>query len=104
MASMHLTITQRLNLGFLLGEQRGNVGHVRACSAIMDKIELSAEERAAAGVKSISNGIVQWQDNGEVVKSIDLTESERALVKSVVEAGPLRPADLAWANPLLGAL
>lgn len=100
---MDLTITQRLNLGFMLGEQRGNVAHVRACLAIMDKIDPSEEERKAANLRPLPGGLVAWDDPGDV-KEIALSGAERALLKSIVEAGPIRPSDLKWVEPLLANL
>lgn len=101
---MDLTVTQRIRLGIMLGEQRGNVALVRQCARLMDTIELSDEEREACKLRPLPNGLAWDEDSSVGAVQYEFSAEDRDLIKRVVEAGPLQPSDLKWANPLLANL
>jgi len=103
---MKLTITQRLQLTFLLGQQEGNVGEIRAIAKILDKIQVPDEEADRVGFKLNADGTALW--NAKLASEPDdiaLTAEEQVRLQKILEKWPrFRPSDSAWLSPLMEQL
>lgn len=101
--------SQRLNLHFVIGQQRGPVDDIRLCWRIQDKIALSDAEKNAIGYTLTTNngntGIF-WDTRLVKPAAYDFTGEELARVtKAVKEWQPGYLAnDRQWLEPLLAQL
>lgn len=102
---------QRLNLIALCGAQRGNVAEMRQYWGLMDRLELSAQEKEAINYR------VATADNGVEVASWDrglrpppvefeISEAEGQRLRKIIEEWPhfLTQVDRLWIEPLLELL
>jgi hypothetical protein len=81
MQEIEFTIWQRLSLLQVLGGLRGDLSVMRRGVKVMDKVDLSQDERESAGVRPEGNSL-KWEN--QATKTIELTEPEFSLVKRVV--------------------
>jgi hypothetical protein len=82
MKSIELTIWQRFAILQVLGSLRGDLSVMRRGSKIMDKVELTSEEKNSANVQSVGQSI-SWE--GTATKVIEFSEPEFALIKRTVK-------------------
>lgn len=103
---MKLTITQRLQLTFLLGQQEGNVGEVRALAKILDKIQVADADADRVGFKLNPDGTAVWNAKlAADLEDVALTAEEQVRLQKILEKWPrFRPADSAWLAPLMDQL
>jgi hypothetical protein len=110
MKTIKMPLEARINALAVLDAQRGNVGQIRLCARIAEKIELSNGERAAIGYTTVPHpsgaDIPAWNRNASLAdKEIGLNPEEaRRLKQALEECEMLRPRDLAWLEPLLAQL
>lgn len=101
--TLDLTFTQRANLLIFLANHTGNVGVIRMCSKVIDTIEMTAEERKEHAYRVNANGRAEWNDEGGT-KTFDLPEEAKPVLRGLLEAAPIRVADLGWYEPLVEQL
>lgn len=107
---LHLSLETRINLLTVLEIQQGNLGFLRTCGRIADKIELTDHEKSAAGFRHIPgpNGSIlpAWKKDAQLpALEVQLDLAEREKLKQILEECPLfRRSDLAWVEPLLTEL
>jgi hypothetical protein len=77
-----LTIWQRFALLQALGGLRGDLKTMRLGAKVMDKVELSEEEKRKAGVTKVGK-TVTWK--GGATKEVELTDAELGLARNVVK-------------------
>jgi len=101
---------QRLNLGALLGAQKANVSEMRAFWKLIDRFELSEEEKRAIGYKvELVNGqeAVMWDRTLKLApKPFEVTEIEGTRLRKAIDEWPyfMTSADRLWLEPLLAQL
>ncbi len=103
---MTLTLTQRLQLMFLLGEQEGNAGDIRSLSKIMDKIQVAPEDLDRIKFVQTPQGGAAWDARIAAEQSdVDLNAEQKVRIKKVIDKWPkFKPADAGWLSPLLDEL
>lgn len=108
--TLTLNLETRVNLMTLLDVQQGNLGTLRLCNKLADKVELTAEERTAVGYTLIPgpNGtsMPAWKTSTTIPDvTVTLENGEREKLRSIVEECPFfRRRDLLWIDPLLATL
>lgn len=103
---LFLDETQRLNLHFMLGTQRGSVDEIRAWWRLQDRIELSEEERRAVNYRLIQIGEASqptWDADKTNVRPFEFsTEDTQKVEKMIRDWQPgFAAADRRWLEPLL---
>jgi hypothetical protein len=78
---IELTIWQRFALLQALGGLQGDLRTLRLGAGVMDKVELSEEERREAGVKA-QGSTITW--SGPATAVVSLSQQEADLVRRVV--------------------
>lgn len=107
--TLTLNESQRLNLHFMIGQQRGPVDDIRLCWRIQDKIGLSDAEKDAIGYTVTSNDgntAVYWNSQLAKPAAYELTEEELARIRRALK--DWQPGylvnDRLWLEPLLSQL
>jgi hypothetical protein len=101
---------QRLNLVGLLGTQRTTVGEMRTLWKLMDRIDLTEDERHTIGykVETVNGAEVSMWDRTRKLepKGFEFTDAEAARVRKVIEEWPhfFTSTDRLWLEPLLAQL
>lgn len=108
---MRLDHTQRLNIEFIIGQQRGcTVEDLRLCWSIMDHVKLNADElRAINYRKEQHNGnLVSLWDGDKSIPLVDceLPDDEQARIVKAINEWPhgYAASDRTWLEPLLSQL
>jgi hypothetical protein len=105
--TLHLDHQQRLNIMSLLGAQRANVGEMRMFWGIIDRLELSQEEKDAIQFKiATANGMEIPSWNAELrlePKAYEFSEGELQRMRRVIDEWPhfVTAVDRRWLTPLL---
>ena len=87
---MKFTVWERVQIGTILGAQKGPVGHIRKCLKLMDALELTDDEKKSAGF--VSNGLrMEWAT--ELTADIDLSDEDYKFLKGIVESFDGWPVD-----------
>lgn len=107
--TLFLDESQRLNLHFLIGQQRGPVDDIRLCWRIQDKIVLSDAEKERIGYTVTANNgntAIFWNAQLVNAAAYDFTEEEFARIARAVKEwqGGYSGNDRLWLEPLLSQL
>ena len=81
---MKLTIKERLNFGALYPE-KGNIVEQKLVRDIAEKIDISQKEMKEIGLRSLENGVLQWNDKKAKTRKVEFTEMEMDLLKKQVK-------------------
>ena len=114
MQNLKLDFLTRLKLATLLGAQEGRVADIRLLSRVIEKIEVTEEERTTSKFKAVpapndpSSMAVTWQLPAENplfgTKEIELEDAEMGKVRDVLSNWPrFSPADVKWVSTILDA-
>jgi hypothetical protein len=108
---LSLDHTQRLNLHSLMGAQRASLDDLRMFWKLQDRIDLSAQEKAAINYKvQLVNGMqqVQWDVSKVLPLEVyEFNEQESARLTKMLkewQPGYLIGADRQWLEPLLAQI
>jgi hypothetical protein len=108
---LSLDHTQRLNLHSLMGAQRASLDDLRMLWKLQDRIDLSAQEKAAINYKvTLVNGMqqVQWDVSKILPLEVyEFNEQESARLTKMLkewQPGYLIGADRQWLEPLLAQI
>ena len=108
-----LTIAQRINLHFLVGTLPAkDIKWIRLAWQIMDKLELSEEEKKAINYELVpldpeGNQLVpRWTDGVLPAKEFDFDRNETAFLRHALESAAMRSGLLpgparVWLEPLI---
>ncbi len=108
--TLSLDFQARINLVAVLDNQQGNLGTLRLCTRIVDKIELSEEEKRQIGYVVVPhpNGaqLPAWNRSATLPpKEVTLQLEEASKLREVLESCPFfKRSDLQWLEPLLQQL
>lgn len=80
---LDLTAFERVQLVSWLGRQQGDVGYIRCAIALIDRLELSDEEKELAGWRQ-DGDVIQFK-NSEVTFELELGKSELLLLKLALQ-------------------
>lgn len=101
---MLLSIEQRLNLLLLVGGlECKTIAETRTAWGLLDRLELTAEEKESVGLTANGNGF-QWKTNGVGnLSEIELSEAEVGVITSAIQKCPQWIAGMTrnWLRPLL---
>jgi len=103
---LHLDHTQRLNLHFLMGSQRGSVDDVRFWWRLQDRIELSEEEKREVNFRTVKVGELDqpmWDLRPELVRQFEFSTDELNRIEKLLKEWPqgFSANDRRWLEPLL---
>jgi len=106
--TVNLDYQQRLNLAALIGQQKGTVADLRLWWSLLDKLELSAEEKKFINFRLVQDSgysIPTWDAHAPVLSEIELSADELGKVREVLDNCPnFRVVDYVWLRPLLSQL
>lgn len=101
---MTLSITQRIQLLAVLGDQRGSVSRTREILGIMKSLDLSDAEKRSVNYVQHVNGSVAWSEPEPITDTFDLTTRERLVLREAIDSSTFRPADMVWLEGVLEQL
>ena len=110
MQEVTLKFFERFKLADLLGVQEGKVAEIRILTKIIEKVDLTEEEKAAAQyAMNAANGLVTWRlpegDDAFGTKTVDLEDAEADKIRQVIDNWPrFKPADKLWFSAVLDGL
>ena len=102
---LELTITQRLNISAVIGQQTGNAGEIFRFGSILDKVEISDDEKKEINLRA-EGSIMFWDsDKAALAREVDLSgEDVSALSRVLKEWKNFAARDRDWLKPLLEAI
>jgi hypothetical protein len=106
---LSLNETQRLNLHFMMGSQRGSVDEIRLWWRLQDSIALSDEEKKAINYRTVKVGDVEqptWETAHVKARRFEFTTDEVGKLERLVREWQFgyTAGDRAWLEPLLAQL
>lgn len=107
---LSLSYTARLNLHFMMGQQRGNVDDIRVFWELQDTIDLTQDEREKIRYKAVeSNGQNKAEWDGVLglqSNAFEFTREQCDRMRNVVKTwqGGFSALDRMWLEPLLRQL
>lgn len=107
---MRLGLEARLSIQALLESQQGNLFTLRLCGRMLDKVQLSSDEKQSIGYQVISHPagakVPAWNASTTLPeKEIEFDQDEREKLKSILEGCTLfTMADRVWLEPLMEQL
>ena len=108
--TLSLDFQAHMNVVAVLDNQQGNLGTLRLCTRIVEKIELSEEEKGQIGYVVVPhpNGaqLPAWNRNATLPpKDVTLPPEEASKLREVLESCPFfKRSDLHWLEPLVQQL
>ena len=108
--TLSLDFQARINVVAVLDNQQGNLGTLRLCTRMVEKIELSEDEKAQIGYVVVPhpNGaqLPAWNRNATLPpKEVNLQPEEASKLREVLEPCPFfKRSDLHWLETLLQQL
>lgn len=105
-----LSHTQRLNVHFIAGSQKGTVDEIRAYWSLQDMVQLTEEEKQSINYSLIRNGdgssYPRWDvEPAAQTKAFEVTQEQMERLSRLVKGWPTYSGlDRAWLEPLLAQL
>ena len=87
---MRMTIWERIQLGVVLATQKGVVGYIRKCIQMIEKLELTEEEKREINYKE-KDGMMLW--DRELIVDIELTKKDIEFLIGVINNFQDWPSD-----------
>ena len=87
MKNIAMTIEQRIRAAWIIGQERGNVSQMRSLLFILDKIELSKEEKKNIKLEELQGGALKWGEDDASQKAL---RSKKAISFENDEANKLK--------------
>jgi hypothetical protein len=99
--TVFLDYEQRLNLTALVGAQKGPLAELRQLWKLLDRIELSEEEKVAVNFRvAVQNGLEYflWNRRKSEPRAFELTEAEVQRLRKLIEEWPqfIAGSDRSW--------
>lgn len=91
---------QRIHIEIILSAHTGTFDELQPIGAMLAKIRISDEDRAACKLKQEGNAI-RWNIRPDTTALIELEDEQARRLIAILKAATVTSADIPWMAPLL---